>query len=67
MNVKQLRNYIREVLQSASGDGPYTHALVDDDAISGKSILVPDDIKKKIKDYFNKMGLSRHKSKKRRV
>ena len=46
-------------------DGPYTHNLADDPAAHGKSALVPDDIKGKIFSYFEKMGLSAKRSKKK--
>lgn len=63
--MKTLRQYIRQIIESI--DGPYTKNLTDDDSLAQKSVLVPDDIKDKIGVYFTKMGLSRHKIKKRRV
>ena len=65
--MKYLKNYIRELVESIVVDGPYTHNLTDDDSWNQRSILVPDDIKDKIKKYFTKMELSRHKTKKRRA
>lgn len=63
---EDLTQYIKEVIAASDRvDGPYTHQLGDDAAAHGKSALVPDDIKGKIFSYFEKMGLTRKRPKKK--
>lgn len=63
--MKVLKEYISEVIGADNRvDGPYTSDLLDDESIHKQSILVPDDIKDKIFNYFVKMGLSRPSKKK---
>ena len=54
-----LSEYIKEVMAaSMTIDGPYTGLLSNDESIDKPSVLVPDEIKDKIFNYFDKMGLS---------
>ncbi len=56
-----LRTYIRKILDEAWWEESYDKELMDDPAFAEKSMLVPDDIKKKIKKYNSDMGLSTKK------
>ncbi len=56
--MKSLKTYIK-LLLSEGKNAPYEKNLTDDENFNGTSVLVPDDIKKKIFDYLASMGLSR--------
>lgn len=56
--MKSLKSYIK-LLLSEGHNSPYERNLTDDENFSETSVLVPDDIKKKIFDYLTSMGLSR--------
>lgn len=61
-----LAEYIKEIMAASEKvDGPYTHNLSSDTAVHEPSVLVPDDIKDKIFNYFDKMGLSQKPRKKK--
>ncbi len=62
-----LRNLIREQADDCWGgsrpEEMYEEELADDPALKKHSVYVPDDVKKPIKRWLKKMGLSRRKKK----
>ena len=59
ITIKELRQLIREKIQEEeSKDKTYKQELEDDPSYKEKSVLVPDDIKKKIKKWSRDMKLS---------
>lgn len=54
---QRIRKIIREALRGSQPDEMYDHRLMDDEAFSEESTLVPDDIKKRIRKWSESMGL----------
>jgi hypothetical protein len=58
MTIGQLREVIKRSFAGSQPDETYKIDLLDDPAFSEKSILVPDDIKDKIRKWAKDMKLS---------
>ncbi|NDD93422.1 hypothetical protein EBZ37_15245 [bacterium] len=53
-----LREFVRESLSGSQPDESYSEELLDDPSFHEKSMLVPDDIKGKIRKWAKDMKLS---------
>ena len=69
LTLGELKRFINEAVKDDCWGGSHPdevyeqQQLMDDPAITKNSVYVPDDIKDSIKNYLEKMGLSRRKSK----
>ena len=62
LTLKEVKSIVSEAIRDCwAGSHPeemYEQELMDDPALKKKSVMVPDDIKHKIRRYFKAMGLS---------
>lgn len=63
MTLGELRSFINEAIKGDCWGGShpsetYDQELDEDDALKKHSVIVPDDVKKSISSWMNKMGLA---------